>query len=63
MRGAGRPEPGATAQLDHALDLGTLTMRGWDRAMRLAWTLADLEGAERPAEHHVREALSLRSAL
>lgn len=63
LRGAGRSEPDSTATLDRALDLGTLTMRGWDRTMRLAWTLADLEGAERPATHHVHEALALRGAL
>ncbi len=63
LRGPGRPEPGATEPLDRALDLGTLTMRGWDRTMRLAWTLADLQGDDRPGARHVREALALRSAL
>lgn len=63
LRGAGRAEPGATTALDSALDHGALTMRGWDRAMRLAWTLADLQGAERPGDRHVREALALRGAL
>ncbi|SOC86428.1 magnesium chelatase family protein [Curtobacterium sp. 314Chir4.1] len=63
LRAEGRADPGATAPLDRALDLGTLTMRGWDRTMRLAWTLADLQSAERPAGNHVREALALRSAL
>ncbi|WP_083402869.1 YifB family Mg chelatase-like AAA ATPase [Curtobacterium sp. MCBA15_008] len=63
LRGAGRSEPGATEALDKALDHGSLTMRGWDRAMRLAWTLADLQGAGRPGARHVREALALRSAL
>lgn len=63
LRGPGQAEPGATKALDRALDLGTLTMRGWDRTMRLAWTLADLQGADRPGERHVREALALRSAL
>ncbi|WIB76217.1 YifB family Mg chelatase-like AAA ATPase [Curtobacterium sp. MCPF17_002] len=63
LRGDGRSEPGATSPLDKALDRGTLTMRGWDRAMRLAWTLADLHGAGRPATRHVLEALALRGAL
>lgn len=63
LRGAGRSEPGATEALDKALDHGSLTMRGWDRAMRLAWTLADLQGAGRPGARHVREALALRGAL
>ena len=63
LRGDGRAAPGATEDLDRALDLGTLTMRGWDRVMRLAWTLADLDDADRPGREHVRDALSLRSAL
>lgn len=63
LRGPGRAVPGASTLLDHALDLGTLTMRGWDRTMRLAWTLADLQGADRPDDRHVRDALALRSAL
>ncbi|WP_439691860.1 YifB family Mg chelatase-like AAA ATPase [Curtobacterium sp. SP.BCo] len=63
LRTDGRAERGATEPLDTALDLGTLTMRGWDRTMRLAWTLADLQGAERPTRAHVLEALALRSAL
>ena len=63
LRQPGHSEPGATAVLDRALDLGTLTMRGWDRTMRLAWTLTDLQGAERPSDVHVGQALALRSAL
>jgi magnesium chelatase family protein len=63
LRAEGRIEPGSTADLDRALDLGTLTMRGWDRVMRLAWTLADLDAVERPTGVHVRGALALRSAL
>jgi len=63
LRGDGRSVPGATADLDRALDIGTLTMRGWDRVMRLAWTLADLDAADRPDRRHVRDALALRSAL
>jgi len=63
LRGDGRPEPGSTAVLDRALDLGTLTMRGWDRVMRLAWTIADLDGVDRPARRQVGAAAALRSAL
>ncbi|MDR6172016.1 YifB family Mg chelatase-like AAA ATPase [Curtobacterium sp. SORGH_AS_0776] len=63
LRSEGRAEPGATAPLDRALDFGTLTMRGWDRVMRLAWTMADLDDVERPGSAEVRRALTLRSAL
>ncbi|MFJ3382584.1 MULTISPECIES: YifB family Mg chelatase-like AAA ATPase [unclassified Curtobacterium] len=63
LRGAGRSEPGSTGFLDRALDLGTLTMRGWDRVMRLAWTITDLDGLDRPGDEQVKAALALRSAL
>lgn len=39
---------------------GRITARGADRALRLAWTLADLRGRERPAESEVAEALLYR---
>ncbi|GAA1168886.1 YifB family Mg chelatase-like AAA ATPase [Ornithinimicrobium humiphilum] len=48
--------------LDDALDRGTLTLRGLDRCLRVAWTLADLEGVERPRYPHVRHALHMREA-
>jgi len=63
LRSDGRAVPGATAPLDRALDLGTLTMRGWDRVMRVAWTIADLADAPRPGADEVRQALALRSAV
>jgi magnesium chelatase family protein len=62
-RRAFAPSPEAAAVLDRGLELGTLTMRGHDRVVRLAWTLADLAEADRPTLDHVRQALALRSAL
>lgn len=59
---AGVPRPGATTALDRALERGGITMRGYDRVLRLAWTLADLDGAERPDSAHVGRALLLRRA-
>jgi magnesium chelatase family protein len=50
----------ATASLDRALERGTITMRGYDRTLRLAWTIADIEGADRPRADHVGAALYLR---
>lgn len=47
--------------LDQALERGQLTMRGYDRVLRLAWTLADLDGADRPGAVHVGRALYFRS--
>ncbi|KQO60270.1 Mg chelatase-like protein [Curtobacterium sp. Leaf261] len=62
-RRAFAPSADAAAVLDRGLELGTLTMRGHDRVVRLAWTIADLEAAPRPTLEHVRQALALRSAL
>jgi magnesium chelatase family protein len=38
-------------------------MRGYDRVLRLAWTVADLDGVDAPAAEHVGRALFLRKAL
>jgi magnesium chelatase family protein len=50
----------ATQSLDQGVERGTLTVRGYDRVLRTAWTLADLDGSERPGRHHVDLAFSLR---
>lgn len=50
----------ALAPLARALDIGALTLRGYDRVLRLAWTLADLDAAEAPSLEHVAQALILR---
>lgn len=39
---------------------GTLSQRGLDRTLKLSWTLADLEGVDRPGMAHVSAALDLR---
>lgn len=59
---AGAPRRGATSALDRALERGALTMRGYDRVLKVAWTLTDLEGGERPTTDHVGRALLLRKA-
>ncbi|QAY73803.1 ATP-binding protein [Agromyces protaetiae] len=65
MRGKGRMHPGgkATVSLDRALELGDVTMRGYDRVLKLAWTMADLDGAAAPDKHHVGHALLLRKGI
>lgn len=56
--------PGAvTAPLDRALERGAISMRGFDRVLRLAWTVSDLAGASRPGPDHLGQALSLRRAM
>jgi magnesium chelatase family protein len=60
---AGAPARGSTLALDRALERGALTMRGYDRVLKLAWTLADLDGAARPGADQVGRALYLRKAM
>jgi len=59
--GALRLPPGVTRDLDRAMDTGRLTLRGYDRCLRLAWTLADLGGRERPTRSDASFALTLRA--
>ncbi|MFC7373938.1 YifB family Mg chelatase-like AAA ATPase [Brachybacterium sp. GCM10030268] len=54
------PEAPQRRLLDHAVAQGRLTLRGHDRVLRLAWTLADLDGSDRPGEGHIGTALTLR---
>ncbi len=52
----------ATVRLEQLLDRGQLSLRGYDRALRLAWTLADMGGRASPGAAEVESALGLRSA-
>ena len=54
---------GTTAALDRALERGGLTMRGYDRVLRLSWTLADLDELPRPGADQIGRALYLRRAM
>lgn len=56
---AGLDEP-ASALLARAAQAGNLTARGWTRTIRLARTIADLEGASSVRRVHVAEALIYR---
>ncbi len=55
-----RPGSAALADLDRELDLGSLTLRGYDRVLRVAWTLADLRGADGPTRDDIGAALTMR---
>jgi magnesium chelatase family protein len=54
---------GATSALDRALERGAITMRGYDRSLRLAWSIADVAGAEHPTAEHIGTALYLRKGI
>ena len=43
-----------------SLENGTLSARGFDRVLRVAWTVGDLEGHLRPDYYDVSEAVGLR---
>ncbi|NAZ78387.1 ATP-binding protein, partial [Kineococcus sp. T13] len=62
LRGALRLPAPVTADLERALERGALTLRGVDRVLRLAWTVADLRGAPAPGRDDVGRALALRGA-
>ncbi|WP_245603733.1 YifB family Mg chelatase-like AAA ATPase [Intrasporangium oryzae] len=55
-----RLPPTDTATLDRSLDRGGISLRGYDRSLRTAWTIADLAGLDRPGRDEVDLALSLR---
>ncbi|MGL4745597.1 MAG: ATP-binding protein, partial [Dermatophilaceae bacterium] len=49
-----------TAVLDRALDRGRLSLRGYDRVLRVAWSAADLAGRAVPGPDEVATGLLLR---
>jgi magnesium chelatase family protein len=64
LRGRHLRLPAATTRpIDRGLDRGGLSMRGYDRVLRVAWTLADLDGATLPSLDHVGRALFLRQGV
>lgn len=51
----------ARAPVEQALASGFVSLRGHDKVLRLAWTLADLDGLDHPGRHEVGRALAMRS--
>nr|WP_268753713.1 YifB family Mg chelatase-like AAA ATPase [Arthrobacter sp. Leaf234] len=49
-----------TAPLDRALDRALVSARGWDRVLRVAWTICDLSGRGSPDADDVVTALGFR---
>ena len=45
---------------ERALERGALSVRGFDRVLRVSWTLADLAGRTSPGPDEVSEALGMR---
>ncbi|MFI9154721.1 YifB family Mg chelatase-like AAA ATPase [Streptomyces sp. NPDC053367] len=54
---------GALDEAERCLERGVLTARGLDRVLRVAWTVADLLGHDRPTAADVGLALQLRTGV
>ncbi|MFJ4619333.1 YifB family Mg chelatase-like AAA ATPase [Streptomyces sp. NPDC088812] len=63
LRSRFRPATGAMDEAERNLERGVLTARGLDRVLRVAWTVADLVGHDRPAPSDVALALQLRTGV
>lgn len=53
----------ARGPLDRALERGTVTLRAYDRVLRLAWTVSDLAGTGSPGIEELGRALFLKKGL
>ena len=54
------PMPANVGLIETAMERGALSARGADKVMRVAWTVADLVGADRVDGDHLSVALALR---
>ena len=61
--GPASPEPAVRRPLDGALERGALTLRGYDRVLRIAWTLADLDGRARLQDDDIGRALFMKKGI
>lgn len=60
LQAAAALDESASALLARAAEAGGLSARGWTRTIRLARTIADLEGSDAVRRVHVAEALIYR---
>lgn len=63
LRGPAAPSPAVLSPLDAALRRGALTLRGYDRLLRVAWTVADIAGHDGLQPDDVGRALYLRRGM
>ena len=59
LRRAFPPRRGALASLERAMELGHVSARGADKIVRVAWSLADLNGADQPGPDQINLAIGL----
>ena len=55
--------PSVLRPLDAALHRGTLTLRGYDRVLRVAWTLSDLAARASPTVSDIGRALFMKKGI
>ncbi|QHC02522.1 YifB family Mg chelatase-like AAA ATPase [Epidermidibacterium keratini] len=60
MQARWQPSGTGLRLIERAYDLGAISGRGYDRVLRVAWTLADLGGRSEPGANDVAEALGFR---
>ncbi|WP_405722571.1 YifB family Mg chelatase-like AAA ATPase [Streptomyces sp. NBC_01537] len=63
LRTRWRMAPGAMRPAEQDMERGLLTARGLDRVLRVAWTVADLGGHDRPDGVDMARALELRTGV
>lgn len=61
--GPSAPSPTVRRPLDAALHRGSITLRGYDRVLRVAWTLADIAGRPQLSLDDIGRALYLKKGL
>ncbi len=54
------PTPAGIEAVDEAMDRGRLSARGVDKVLRVAWTVADLGGRDRPSRQDLGLAMAMR---
>lgn len=62
LRGSLQLQSKSTQLLDRALERGMITVRGYDRILRIAWSIADLAGRDTPNLDDLAQALTLRTS-
>ncbi|WNZ08379.1 YifB family Mg chelatase-like AAA ATPase [Streptomyces sp. 11x1] len=63
LRNRWHAAPGAMDEAERCLERGVLSARGLDRVLRVAWTIADLVGHDRPDAADVNLGLQLRTGV
>jgi magnesium chelatase family protein len=61
--GPSSPSPAVRRPLDAALHRGAITLRGYDRVLRVAWSLADLSGKPQLGPEEIGRALYLKKGV